>query len=376
MRIAFYTPRVSHLQPGSSGDRVFVPRLLAGLAARGHDVELVSRVGVYDFWRGRVSARRLALEALASRRRMRRFDPEAWLVYGTSMSYPDLFGWWQRPRRYVLLNASKGDVGRLPWRWRRPFALAHRRSLTRADLVLASWPRNAERLRSLGVADDRLGVVPAAVEDWLGIPSQQEARRWLGLPPGAPVILCVARLPAPRADGRAWKTEWVCELLEEVAAAPLPPGTLLLHAGDGPGRDRVEERARALGLDGCLRLAGDVGHDEIGSYYAACDLFAYVSASDRPWHAALEAQACGRPVLTLRSRSAEMTVEDGRTGLLAGSREEFRTRLASLAGDRPRCAAMGRAAREYVSRRHSLEVRVGEIEKLLTGTEAKSRRNR
>jgi glycosyltransferase involved in cell wall biosynthesis len=370
MRIAFYTSRASSLRPGESGDRVYVPRLLAGLRARGHHVEVVSQIGVYDFWRGRVSSGRLLAEALAARRRMRRFRPHAWLVYGTSMSYPDLFTWWQRPRRYVLLGASKGDVRRLPRRWRRAFALAHRRSLTRADLVLASWPRNADRLRSLGVAGERLRVVPAAVETWKAVPSQTEARERLGLPRDAPVILCVARLPEPRADGRPWKTEWVLELLEEIAAAPLPPATVLLHVGDGPGRGRVEELSVALGLDGRVRLAGAVGHSEVPWMYAACDLFAYVSSSDRPWHAALEAQACGRPVVTLRAPSTEMTVEDGRTGLLADSREDFRASLAALAGDRPRCAAMGRAAREYVTRRHSVETRVREVEQLLVAAGA------
>lgn len=365
MRIAFYTSRASHLRPGESGDRVYVPRLLAGLRTRGHRVDVVSEIGVYDFWRGRVSSGRLLVEVLAARRRMRRFRPHAWLVYGTSMSYPDLFAWWQRPRRYVLLNASKGDVRRLPRRWRRAFALAHRRSLARADFVLASWPRNADRLRSLGVAGDRLGVLPAAVETWETVPSQTEARERLGLRRDMAVILCVARLPAPRGDGRPWKTEWVLELLQEMAAAPLPPGTVLLHVGDGPGRGRVEEHAAALGLDGRVRLAGAVGHSEVPWMYAACDLFAYVCSSDRPWHAALEAQACGRPVVTLRSPSTEMTVEDGRTGLLADSREEFRAGLAALAGDRPRCAAMGRAASEYVTRCHSVEARVREVERLL-----------
>jgi hypothetical protein len=37
MRIAFYTPRASYLQPGLSGDLVYVRNLLRGLAERGHE---------------------------------------------------------------------------------------------------------------------------------------------------------------------------------------------------------------------------------------------------------------------------------------------------------------------------------------------------
>jgi glycosyltransferase involved in cell wall biosynthesis len=369
MRIAFYTPRASHLKPGTSGDRIFVAQLLGGLRDRGHEVEVASSVGTYDFWRGRVSARRLLEEARLARGRMKRFSPDAWLVYGASMSYPDVFGWWQRPPRYLLLNTSPGSTERLPARWRPVFELAHRRSLARADAVLAAWPRNADRLRSLGVPEERLGVLPAAVGSWSGVPDQDEARRALDLPAGAPVILCVGRLPGPRADGRPWKTEWVLELLEEVAAAPLPPDALFVHVGDGPGRRLLAERASALGFERRVRLPGSVEHDEIRSYYAACDLFAYVSSSDRPWHVALEAQACGRPVVTLRSSASEMTVAHGQTGVLAASREELRAALGALASDRHRCAAMGRAAREYVRTHHSVAVRVREVERLLLGSD-------
>jgi glycosyltransferase involved in cell wall biosynthesis len=69
----------------------------------------------------------------------------------------------------------------------------------------------------------------------------------------------------------------------------------------------------------------------------------------------------------MRTGSAEATVDDGRTGLLAGNVDEFRARLAELLGDRERCQAMGRAACEYVTRHHSLEVRVRQLESLLEG---------
>ena len=104
---------------------------------------------------------------------------------------------------------------------------------------------------------------------------------------------------------------------------------------------------------------------EFPVYLAAADVFAYPYDLDRPWMAALEAQACGRPVVTMRTGSAELTVEDGRTGLLAGDLEEFRAQLAALVADPLRRDEMGAAAREYVLRRHSLDARVGELEDLL-----------
>ena len=364
MKIALHVPRASYLEAGTSGDPIFLHALVEGLRARRHDVEIVSRVDVRDYWRGRLPARRLVSETNAVRRRMKRFAPDAWLVYGPSATYPDLFGWWQRPNRYVLLATGIGKPDRMPRPWRWILPRAHQRSLARADTVAVYRPKSRKSLQERGVEDERIVVLPLSSPGWDSVPPQADARRRLGLPLDAPIVLSVSRLPSARSDGRPWKTEMVLELL--AAAASLPPEALLVHVGDGSGRDRVEQEARRLGLDGRLRLAGAVDHHDAVWYFAACDFLAFPDLRDFPWLAVLEAQSCGRPVVTTRTRSAEMTVEAGRTGLLAADREEFEAHVAALALDRPRCRAMGAAAREYVDRTHAMDVRLRQIEDLLT----------
>jgi len=102
-------------------------------------------------------------------------------------------------------------------------------------------------------------------------------------------------------------------------------------------------------------------------YYAACDLFAYPYRLDRPFLAILEAQSCGRPVVTMGTRSAELIVDSGRTGLLAKDLEDFRGQLAALTRDRTLCESMGRAGREYIQEFHSMQTRVKQIEGMLNG---------
>ena len=365
MKIALHVPRAAYLDPGTSGDPIFLHGLIDGLRDRGHEVEIVSRVDVRDYWRGRLPARRLVLETIAIRRRMKHFSPDTWLVYGPSATYPDLFGWWPRAKRYVLVATGIGKPDRMPRPWRWIFARAHRRSLSRADIVAVYRPKSRKSRQELGVEDERIVVLPLASPGWDSVPDQGEARRRLGLPPDAPVVLSVSRLPAPRSDGRPWKTEMVLELL--VAGASLPPEATLVHVGDGPGRGRVEEEARNLGLDGRFRLAGAVEHRDAVWYFAACDFLAFPDLRDFPWLAVLEAQSCGRPVVTTRTRSAELTVDEGRTGLLAADRQEFEAQMTELALDRARCRSMGAAAREYIERTHSMEVRIRQIEDLLAG---------
>jgi glycosyltransferase involved in cell wall biosynthesis len=294
---------------------------------------------------------------------MRRFAPDAWIVYGASATYPDVFGWWQRPKRYVHVATGVGKPDRMPKPWSWLLSRTHRRALARADAVTVYRPTSVEPLQALGVPGDRVRVLPLASPGWDSVPSREEARRRLGLPHDAPVVLSVSRLPAARPDGRPWKTEMVLELLE--SASGLPPDSILVHVGDGPGRERVEEKARELTLDDRLRLAGGVDHPEAVWYFAACDFLAFPSLRDFPWLAVLEAQSCGRPVVTTRTRSAEMTVDPGRTGLLASDREEFAEQMGTLARDRMLCQEMGAAAQEYVERAHSMEARVRQIEDLI-----------
>lgn len=367
MRIAFYSPQTSHLKRGLKwgGDTVFLHSLFAELERRGHEIKVISNLNVRRLWKGDVPARSLVSEAIAVRRRVKQFRPDAWLVYNPSGSHPDLFGWWQRPRRYVLFAASRHQSKRMPRRWRWLLAWSHRRSLRRADFVTAVRPATLDRLRRLNVAQERLRLLPHAAEIWSPVPSQNEARRRLELPFEAPIVLSGARFTSPNGGQR--KTEMIIDLLSIVSS--LPPQVLVLIAGEGPGRSRIEDEIGRLEVGDRVRMVGEVAHDDMKWFFAACDVYAYPLPLDLPFVSILEAQGCGRPVVAMRTRSAELTVDAGRTGLLAATIQEFGDHLKALANDRARCAAMGRAARQFVADCHSIEVRAKQIEELLGGSE-------
>jgi glycosyltransferase involved in cell wall biosynthesis len=363
VRIAFHSPRASHFRKEESGDRVLVRGLIAALRERGHEVAIVSRLNVRDLWRRRVSVFSLLREAIDVRRRMKRFAPDAWFVFNASTKNPDLLGWWQRPRRYLLWNTDLGGGSRLPPRWRRLFKFAHRRSLARADEVVAFHPDSYERLRRF-VALEHLHLLPPAVEARVKLPERDDARRHLSLPPDAPAVLCVSRM-TPSSRRSPGKTAMFLDLVAMLDS--LPPQTRLLLIGDGPGRTQVEQLIDDLQVRDRVLLPGAVAHHDLPLYWAACDVFAYPHAQDLPWMAVLEAQAAGRPVVVMASRSARVTVAADESGLLATDREEFIRHLATLLADHARADAMGRCAREYVLRTHSTVVRAGQIEMLLLG---------
>jgi glycosyltransferase involved in cell wall biosynthesis len=365
VRIAFYSPRSELLQRGlaQGGDPVFLHGLFDALRARGHEIEVVSRLNVRDVWRGRVPFRDLVREVIEVRRRMRHYKPDAWLIYNASRTYPDLFGWWQRSQRYVLLAAHWWQSPKVPRRWRWILSFAHRRSIRRADAVTVFRAATRDRLRRRGVVDSRLSILPPSAELVDAVPSQDDARRHLRLPREAAIVFCASRF-TDRDDSQG-KTQMMLDLLAVIAS--LPDGVLLVVAGDGPGRSRIEAEIEKLQLAERVRLVGAVDNTQVKWFFAASDLYAYPYPGDIPSVSVLEAQACGRPVVTMRTSSGELTVAEGGTGLLANTLEDFRRHLAALTSDRSRCAEMGARAREFVSYSHSTEVRARQIEELLGG---------
>ena len=384
MRIAYYVPRATYLEscPGgekhTSGSGMFITNVLTGLRDRGHEVKIISRLDVRGFWRGQLPARRLLAEAALVRGEVKRFSPDAWLVYASSVQYPDLFGWWQHPKRYVLLGcegSGEQRVEALPKPWRHLYTFAFRNSLQRAHKGVAVRAMGGlggaiQHLRSWGVPEERICFLPLAVKTWTRLPSREEARRVLGLPQDGPIVLCVSRFSVRKHkdDPRPGKAESVLDLMRAFAA--LPRNALLLLVGDGEGRAQIENEAARLHLEERVHLAGEVEHSEISWYYAACDFFAIPekAESNRPYQALLEAQAAGRAVITMDTDLAQITTEAGRTGLLAKDSEEFQTHLLALAKDRSRCDEMGRAAAAFVARSYSIEVRAAQIEQLLLGS--------
>jgi glycosyltransferase involved in cell wall biosynthesis len=72
-----------------------------------------------------------------------------------------------------------------------------------------------------------------------------------------------------------------------------------LLIGDGPERDRLAEQAQALGIDGHVQLRHDVAsQEELIAHVKAARCFAFPSEREGFGIAALEAIACGTPVIT------------------------------------------------------------------------------
>jgi len=121
------------------------------------------------------------------------------------------------------------------------------------------------------------------------------------------------------------------------------PATLLM-VGDGPERHDAEHEARELGVGTDVRFLGKL--DAVAPLLAASDLFILPSQTESFGLAALEAMACGAPVLAARTGGLPELITDGLDGLLEppGSVEAMARRAVTLLRDPEAHATMRHAA--------------------------------
>jgi D-inositol-3-phosphate glycosyltransferase len=169
-----------------------------------------------------------------------------------------------------------------------------------ADRLIANTLGERHELIDLYAADpDKVVVVPPGVDLELFSPGdRREARASVGLPLDAKVLLFVGRiqpLKAPEvlvkaaAELLARHPSWAGELV--VAVLGGPSGSGLEHP------ESLQELTDALGIAPQVRFVPPVPRTELARWYRAADVVAVPSHSESFGLVAVEAQACGTPVV-------------------------------------------------------------------------------
>jgi N-acetyl-alpha-D-glucosaminyl L-malate synthase BshA len=124
---------------------------------------------------------------------------------------------------------------------------------------------------------------------------------------------------------------------------PQHPGILVM-VGDGPDRDDAVEEARSLGVEQDVRFLGRI--DDIAPLLASADLFLLPSDRESFGLSALEALACGVPVIGCNVGGLPEVVRDGETGVLRapGDIGGMAAAATGILSDAERWKAMSRSA--------------------------------
>lgn len=247
--------------------------------------------------------------------------------------------WPMRPIVYTAHAFSFHRAAAAPLRW--AFTQAERLTCRSARRVICLTHADADAARRNGVSTNRLVVIPNGI-DPLRFSVHDDRRQELGISQDAPVAGFIARL-VPQKDPVLF-----VEVCAEVARA-LPQARFLL-VGDGPLRASVEAAAQEAGLTDRLLLTGF--RPDVPQLLAAIDVFVLTSAWEGLPFAVLEAMASRRPVVAPDLPGIDEVIENGRTGLIVGTRQprQLAQAVERLLRMPEVCRQMGAAARDRLER--------------------------
>ena len=214
-------------------------------------------------------------------------------------------------------------------------------AIEQSDLVTAvSASLRDDTIRSLGIARE-IRVIPNFLdcEEWRRRPDAALRREICGPHPNARVLIHVSNFrPVKRVDV---VLDVFLRVLERVDA-------VLAMVGDGPDREPLERRVDAVGLRDRVRFAGEQ-HDLV-AWLSAADVLLLPSAQESFGLAALEAMACELPVVAARVGGLPEAVEDGATGYLCAldAIDVMAARAIDLLTDEPHRLRIGRAGAKRV----------------------------
>jgi D-inositol-3-phosphate glycosyltransferase len=187
-------------------------------------------------------------------------------------------------------------------------------------LIAATQAEKAQLMWLYGADPDRITIIPPGVDvtHFRPLP-RAEAKARIHVPPDGHMLLFV---------GRIEPLKGIDTLLRAVAllnaqAPPWMPQVCLAVIGGNPGPEGVaenEEMARLLelrqelGIGDIVTFLGAKDQDALPDYYAAADIVIVPSHYESFGLVALEAMACGTPVIASEVGGLAYLVKDGQTG--------------------------------------------------------------
>jgi len=201
-----------------------------------------------------------------------------------------------------------------------------------------------ETIRDFAVPRNRIQVIPNFIDIDTWRPDKEPCHRATLAPGGEKIVMHVSNFrPVKRVEDVIDVFARICEKVD----------ARLVLIGDGPERPRAMDRAEELGVTSRILFLGK--HASVDELLACADLFLLPSENESFGLAALEAMACGAPVVASRVGGLPEVVEHGESGYLfpAGSVDEMAEAGIEILQDASRHKAMSEAGRQIAVERFS-----------------------
>ena len=248
---------------------------------------------------------------------------------------------------FHTLAKVKAEGGDLESEWRHR---AEHEIISCADAICVSCTEEESQFRRLyGTPRGRIEIVAPGVEHAFFAPGDQRgARTALGLPFHAPVLLFVGRIQPLKAPDVA---------VRALALLGRPDAQLLIVGGasgqeGGHEIDHLHSLIDELGVRAQVQFVPPQPHHILSTYYRAADVVLVPSRSESFGLVALEASACGVPVVASGVGGLLTLVDHGETGYLVPDRDPamFAHYVREIIEHPSHAAALGRRGAERAKR--------------------------
>jgi D-inositol-3-phosphate glycosyltransferase len=187
-----------------------------------------------------------------------------------------------------------------------------------SDAILASCTEEAAQFERLyGASPGRVEIVPPGVDHAFFSPGDRRGARAALKLGDHPVLLFVGRIQALKG----------LDVAVRALAALDDPEAMLVVVGGPSGKDgdaylaEIESLAESLGVGRRIRFVPPQPHHLLSSYYRAADVCLVPSRSESFGLVALEAAACGTPVVAAAVGGLRTLVDHGHSGFLVEGRD-------------------------------------------------------
>jgi len=220
-----------------------------------------------------------------------------------------------------------------------------------ADRIIAATPVEEKQLvRLYGADPGRIRVIPPGVdlERFHPIPPA-EAKDQVGLDPACRVILFVGRIePLKGIDSLLWAISLIARKRPELICGMCVPiiGGNPYRIEDNDEMVRLQALREELGIGDVVTFLGAQDQDVLQYYYAAAEMVVMPSDYESFGMVALEAMACGIPVIASDVGGLAYLVRHGRTGYRVPARDPgaLAEKIIRLLADEGLRQRMGRRA--------------------------------
>jgi D-inositol-3-phosphate glycosyltransferase len=233
---------------------------------------------------------------------------------------------------------------------------AETRLMQEADRIVVSTQAELAQFQWLyHTGTEKVAVIPPGVDTSRFYPiAKDEARAYVGIPLDRKMVLFVGRMESLKG------VEVLLEAFGKLSRLPsiqASSACLALIGGDAdvPNEMLDAEMARLQSLPivaelgRSIRFLGKRDQDTLPYYYSASDVVVVPSEYESFGLVALEAMACGTPVVASETGGLAFLIRDGETGfhVPAGNPDALVERIEQILEDRELQARLGRQASSY-----------------------------